>query len=803
MICKRNSEDPLLKIFLSRYGLNLLSVPRTNVHVGDVFILNGSSVSTSGNIQYITNPPLHVSPNNINEHLVDIEGKISNNVDYLTGVNLLDSFLSSLGANNISGNFKTEFKKKGIQGLKFFFNDIERDSVDVLKLGADLIDTAINSAHPLINKNYKYYIVTAVVKSSSISIKTDADLNLDSILNAEALKLLNLKWQMHINKSDDGEITFLGDKKNPLVFGVQVYEMVFDLLRDRIRLTIPDVSIKLMSDAAMTEIPSATFIGADNGNAFINLEDSFQLDSPVEEYSYLKQTTDILVGNRDFNFSEFKESKNVSDNPKTYYIISEFDEQVKAGSQFTVDIFLSRKQGKNSSPVLQLQEEWQIDILIIPKSGVDLKGEFFQSIIVRQENLNKKLHFILEAREEGLGSFIVTARYQGKELFHEEYAVTILPSNKPVSALSVSKKMMVKGQPGNASPDLTLLITTCQENGKLILKYFLHSPDSSLNLTYKNFQIILAQHDVGAFFMDFFNDIDTIKQDNKQQRLDAVEIMKSKGAKLYRDLFPEDFRRILWNIHDKIKSIVINSDEPWIPWEMCFMYPEETGITDGIFLCEGFEISRWISGTYSPITEISLTNAAIVIPGDSKLLFPPSEKEGIETTLESINAKLTEVTASYQDVRKSFLSGNYNLWHFSGHGTDSSGTNSSRYKILLENGDAFSPDDITGMKTIGKGKPIIFFNACQASKPGLGLTGLSGWPKQFIDNNVSAFIGAYWSVVDETACKLAVKFYELLATGEPIAAALKKARLHVKDEGNPTWLAYTLYADPFAKISSK
>ena len=485
---------------------------------------------------------------------------------------------------------------------------------------------------------------------------------------------------------------------------------------------------------------------------------------------------------------------------KPYYIVSEFEEEVNFGTLFYVNVFLSRIAGKKSSIELWLQEKWKIDILVIPKSGFDLKNEFLQSITVMEENLNKPVQFILNPNSIGEGSFIITARYQGLELFQTEYKVKILPVGDAKINTSTTNQTILKGKPRNVPPDLLLLITQAFDNGKLTLKYFLHSPDNSLNLNYKNFQVEIHKQDLGSYFLDFFNGIDGLVQDTKEQRLDAIDKLKAKGATLYKDLFPEEFRRIFWNFHSKIKSIVIYSDEPWIPWEICFMYSEEEDITTGMFLCETFEISRWISGSHSPVAEINLESAAFVIP-ESNLVCPPEEKNQITSLFNTKNVHSTEVTASYNKVRESFLAGNYNVWHFSGHGTDSEGTNSDHYKILLNNGSSISPNDITGLKNIGKGKPIIFFNACQASRPGLGLTGLSGWPKQFIDNNVAAFIGAYWSVNDETAFKFAVKFYELLVSGETIAASLKKARLNIKDDGNPTWLAYTLYADPFAKIT--
>jgi CHAT domain-containing protein len=120
----------------------------------------------------------------------------------------------------------------------------------------------------------------------------------------------------------------------------------------------------------------------------------------------------------------------------------------------------------------------------------------------------------------------------------------------------------------------------------------------------------------------------------------------------------------------------------------------------------------------------------------------------------------------------------------------------------LESNEPISAYDITGLKNLGKSNPIVFFNACQAGKGGMGLTGLNGWPKQFIDNNASAFIGAYWSIHDESAMKFAISFYRLLSTGMTIGQAFRQARLAIKEEGNPTWLAYTLYADPFARCKS-
>ncbi|MEO8395913.1 MAG: CHAT domain-containing protein [Chloroflexota bacterium] len=105
---------------------------------------------------------------------------------------------------------------------------------------------------------------------------------------------------------------------------------------------------------------------------------------------------------------------------------------------------------------------------------------------------------------------------------------------------------------------------------------------------------------------------------------------------------------------------------------------------------------------------------------------------------------------------------------------------------------------------MGKAKPLVFLNACQVGQAGLGLTDIGGWAKQFLDAGVAGFIGAYWSIFDEPAYTFVEALYEPLLNGMPIGEAVKAARLHLrkKFQGDPTWLAYVVYADPLATIQA-
>ena len=99
--------------------------------------------------------------------------------------------------------------------------------------------------------------------------------------------------------------------------------------------------------------------------------------------------------------------------------------------------------------------------------------------------------------------------------------------------------------------------------------------------------------------------------------------------------------------------------------------------------------------------------------------------------------------------------------------------------------------------------PLVFLNACHSGQIDFALAGLGGWAEKMVsDIGVSAFIGTLWEVNDQLAAEFAVQFYDLLSAGKPLGEAFQAARQLVRshDPANPTWLAYTLYADPNGKV---
>ena len=89
--------------------------------------------------------------------------------------------------------------------------------------------------------------------------------------------------------------------------------------------------------------------------------------------------------------------------------------------------------------------------------------------------------------------------------------------------------------------------------------------------------------------------------------------------------------------------------------------------------------------------------------------------------------------------------------------------------------------DLRGLRTR---RPLVFLNACHSGQVALSLTGLGGWADKFFrEARASAFVGTLWEVSDDLAAEFARSFYTALADGKTLGAALREARLYIREQG--------------------
>jgi CHAT domain-containing protein len=287
---------------------------------------------------------------------------------------------------------------------------------------------------------------------------------------------------------------------------------------------------------------------------------------------------------------------------------------------------------------------------------------------------------------------------------------------------------------------------------------------------------------------------------------DLEESLSNKGLNLYEFLFPTVVKDMYWDIKNKIKSIHIFSDEPWIPWEILKPWKD----TDGgdYFLCEQYSFTRWPIRPYNNYVQYAnhgfqINKAEVVIPSNTKLANTKKEYDLI-SGFGIKNGFIVNENKSMDKLLNVLDSGNFELLHISAHGKYDHDDPLLSY-ISIEDGRAdFKAESIVGPRitqTFKKTNPIVFLNACQSGSQGHFLTGIGGWAQQFIKVGASAFIGTLWSVSDTEACQFTERLYSQLSEPIKLSEAVQKTRTASRNPGDVSHLAYVLFAPPNLSVN--
>lgn len=394
----------------------------------------------------------------------------------------------------------------------------------------------------------------------------------------------------------------------------------------------------------------------------------------------------------------------------------------------------------------------------------------------------------------------------------------ITPAPEPEAAAEQGSAELVEGidgiqfvAPSTAVPDVILRVVQ-DEDGKT-LHFRLFSPRGKLGYREKAMGKVTIQRlkDPTLLLADYFAELNLMAQASvdsldEAQAEDHLARTVAIGNAIYEQIFPEDLKEEYWRLkrlreEGKIQSLLILSDEPWIPWEMVYPYHDEHEEND--FLAGSWQLSRWQAGLgLNPA--LTVRTVQLVAP-TLDLDFVQEEK----AFFEAIPASRPQVTVGAPITdRRRFLAqvkeGKVQVLHFATHASFV-GENADTSPIHLEMGEIISPIDLSGPATAGirKERPLVFLNACHGGRLEFTLTGLGGWAERMVKQvAATAFIGAYWEINDELASRFARTFYDQLLDGATLAQAFYTARRTIRDAApaNPTWLAYTLYGDPNARI---
>lgn len=369
--------------------------------------------------------------------------------------------------------------------------------------------------------------------------------------------------------------------------------------------------------------------------------------------------------------------------------------------------------------------------------------------------------------------------------------------------------------------DLELRIQLKKQQQRLV--FYLTS--NKIDYFYKEIGEVELQDSLENIIQSFYKELGTIasnsrklgssdsdySSDNFQDNNRIIQnILKRTGNRLWKELIPDGLKEKYWEFKSSVKSLLIISDEPWIPWEITKPYKFNKGKQEQEpFWCEQFAISRWLSGPgVANLCPIDPADLAIPIaPNNTNLSWAQQEAtfvKELNQSCVSVNIESIPIISRVLDL-EDYLEENQNqfsILHFACHGMFN--TTSPDDSAIQLSDCLLRPSDMYLDFSHKSLRPMVFINACHGARVGFSLTQIGGWAKQFVDAKVAVFIGAMWEVDDEIAFEFAQTFYTKLRETDDIAIAeaFQQTRKAIREKypNNSTWLAYSLYAHPEARI---
>lgn len=275
---------------------------------------------------------------------------------------------------------------------------------------------------------------------------------------------------------------------------------------------------------------------------------------------------------------------------------------------------------------------------------------------------------------------------------------------------------------------------------------------------------------------------DIARQRLSLSRTVAETLLKGEAIQLWHELIPKQLEDELLSRWSTTKRLMLRTRNDAIPWEL--LRPDaDTG-----FLAEQFVVSRW-SSSRELRKVIDMTRGEAVVPPKSPARATQEVSE--ITTILQPKTSLAKPIDSLEVLVSRLNKAEFQLLHFACHHGYSSGSgikfNDALFTPAFLNINHFS-------------NPLVFINACRADHKEATFTGVASWADKFIECGAAAFVGTLWDVRDEPAREFAKAFYTLIAGGTTLGEAVLQARAKIRDPSDPTWLAYTLYADPGAVV---
>ena len=246
-------------------------------------------------------------------------------------------------------------------------------------------------------------------------------------------------------------------------------------------------------------------------------------------------------------------------------------------------------------------------------------------------------------------------------------------------------------------------------------------------------------------------------------------------------------------------TVLLLSADPYIPWELARVEEPWLPAAPAILGAQAV-VGRWAlnaSGpTSEPVRQVSMRTMSVIrglyqgVIGFNPLKHAEQEALDLAAAYGAVivDAKVESLVACLEGEPPA------QVLHFAIHGKfDPTGVQDG---LILVDG-SVEPDVIVGFDLTHQ--PFVFLNACQVGMAGETLGQYGGMAQAFVEAGASAVIAPLWSVKDDVARDVSLRFYQAVFAGTSPAEFLRAERAQPSQSG--TNLAYVLYGHPLLQLN--
>jgi hypothetical protein len=253
-----------LRLFIDRYHVHLLAIPREGAGVGDLYVEQDGVVGTPGRVDEALSGGFVLPEQRVGERLADLAGQITRTVDAKVAGRVSELLLGGLG---IPAGVGLTAAVTRSTGVRFQFDEVFRSSVDVLAVGRALMGCTLLQEHPVVADATGFYLTTAVLTTTRISLLLSAASGTDLAAEVAAAGLAGAKAS--VSRAGTGELRL--ESAVPLAFAVELYELKFDPASGGMRLhrTVVPVRVRNSRRVMNRERLVPAVIGGPEGDLFL------------------------------------------------------------------------------------------------------------------------------------------------------------------------------------------------------------------------------------------------------------------------------------------------------------------------------------------------------------------------------------------------------------------------------------------------------------------------------------------------------------------------------------------------------